>query len=197
MKIKIGGHRVKVKIYEHFATCVSNIGTCDPGSNTINLTKTYDQYKLCEDKYIETLLHEVLHFVDYVYCDYVMEECDIKNISKYLFYVFNRNDLFNLPTKVDIVGFNYNIKYSHKFLSNTEGTYVSFSTVDQTISINNTDNMCDDYIKVGLLVGVLKILYTEFIDSKVFLDVIPAFAQGVFQVISDNKKLRKMFKWGK
>ncbi|MEA1876962.1 MAG: hypothetical protein U9N86_08855 [Bacteroidota bacterium] len=196
MNIKIGGHKVDVRLYDQFDSCVDNVGTCIPMSNLINVVKRYDSDKLHAQCSIETLLHEVLHFIDFVYCGYVFEEEVIKSVSKYLFQIFNDNDLFNFPDEVKLVGFDYWVRYGHEFAGDINKTYVDVNQISQTISVGSKDTMCDDYVQTGLLIGILIMLNNDFVDSDVFRDGIHTFAQGLFQVMKDNKKFRKLFRWG-
>jgi len=196
MRLKIGGHNVKVKIYNQFDSCVNNVGTCAPAKGIINVVKNYDGDKMCKQGFAEALLHEVCHFIDYVYCGYIFEEEVIESASKYLLYVFNKNDLFNFPESVDVMGFDYWIRYNYKFKGDTGKIHIDVNYVTHDISMSDNNDMCDNYTKLGVIVSVLKILNNEYIKSDIFEDNIPTFAQGIFQVMIDNKKFRKLFKWG-
>jgi len=200
-KIKIGGHVVDIYLLDKFDNVGAEIGLCIPPTNTIKLSKTYMGDKLHEQALLDSLIHEVCHFIDFVYCGYVLEEDVIKNLAKYLIYVFNKNDILNFPDTIDFMGYIYEVEYNCNFSESLENIAINTNRLTQVISVGsknvNNEIACDNYIIVNIIIGILSIINREYIEDEVFVKSLNTFAQGLYQVLIDNKTFYNMFKWGK
>ena len=186
-KVKVGGHRVDIEYVDKFDTDID--GLCTPQYNNIKVKRD-----LSGEALIETLLHELLHFIDYVYAGYTLEEETVKIGTKYLFYIFNANDLFNLPDRIDILGFHYDVLYDYKFTNSVESLAYSIDHIKQVIRIDSSD-MCKEYIVIMLLRSIL--IQLDNIYNVGFDDSSQHLAQGFYQLFIDNKSIYNLFKWGK
>ena len=199
--IKIGGHKVKIEMFDSFGSISDEIGLCIPSSNTIKISKSFNGDAIHNDVICESILHEVLHFIDYVYCGYNLEEETIRSLGKFLYHVFNNSDILNFTKTVDILGFKYKIKYNCRFDETVKKIAVDANRITQVISVIGKESVngeiCDEYIITRLLVGILGAINAEYIDSEELSDRLDSFAQGVYQVLVDNKGFKDLFKWGK
>jgi len=200
-KIKIGGHVVDIHSFDNFGSLSDEIGLCSPAKNSIKISRSYIGNKLHEQTILESLLHEVLHFIDYVYCGYVLEEVVIKNLAKYLLYIFNKNNIFNFPDTIDFMGYEYEINYDFSFTETTKPIAIDVNRITQTITMGpdmvDGEFNCDGYKVTRLILGVLNVINGEYIEDDDLTDNVSTFAQGLYQVLIDNKTFYNMFKWGK
>jgi len=200
-KIKIGGHVVDIYLFDKFDSISDEVGLCSPAHNSIKIAMSFDGDKLHDQIILENLLHEVLHFIDYVYCGYVLEEDIIKNLAKYLLYIFNKNDILNYPDSIDFLGYNYEVKYNCNFTETTKILAINANRLTQTIStgpdIVDGEQASDGYKITRLFISILNVLNGEYMENDDFNKIITTFAQGLYQVLVDNKTFYNMFKWGK
>ena len=200
-KIKIGGHVVDVHSFDKFNLNSDEVGLCSPVAGSIKIARSHDGNKLHEQLILENLLHEVLHFVDYVYCGYILEEDVIKNLAKYLLYVFNKNDLLNFPNIIDFMGYNYEVNYDCDFTETTKIIAININRITQVITLGanivDGEHTCDGYKMTRLILGVIDVLNKEYIEDDNLTGSISTLSQGLYQVLTDNKTFYNMFKWGK
>lgn len=185
-KVKVGGHSVSIIMVDKFDSELD--GLCIPQSNVIKIKKG-----LHSDAVIETLLHEVLHFTDYVYSGYQLSEDTVKVGAKYLFYIFNHNDIFSLPDSIDLLGFRYTVVYNFKFTDSIEQLAYNVDDVEQVIRVGSND-MCNEYV-ITLLIRCILVHINNNYNIE-FGDTVSGISQGIYQVFTDNSNFYNLFKWG-
>ena len=124
-KIKIGGLDYKIVFRERFKDGNSDyIGLCVNPMTTIYISKCDKEYQFDRTKIIQTLLHEIIHAIDNVYCNNSFQEDNVKNdmtdLEHLWFSVLADNDLYiskkdKFPDYVRILGQTYKIICNYNF----------------------------------------------------------------------------------
>jgi len=93
-KIKVGGHVYRIVFPYRFKERTDILGQADHDLNEIRLTdKDGLDNKRVVSSVEESLIHEVLHCVDWVYNSGKLEEDVIKRLSQGLYQVFKENKI--------------------------------------------------------------------------------------------------------
>lgn len=151
------------------------------------------------DIILETLLHELLHAIDTVYCNSLLEEDYININSKAWFQVLKENNLYlledKMPKRIKVGGFYYDINFPYffeEFENNLAGQTANF---DLKIRINNdSDGEKNDsrFVKVCLIFCIQNaicnlVFSSEKEEKSIEVFKSKSFAYGLYQVLVDNK----------
>ncbi len=188
-KIKIGGFDYEIIFVERFVDNNDmNVGLCLSPRTCIYISEYSKEYKLVKPKIIQTLLHEIFHAIDNIYCNSIFREEDVVLLESLWFHVLADNDLHisseKMPSSIRVLGHTYEIIHNYDFEldnSNSVGSCTNF--FENKIYMSN--NMDEGHIKVQILSCITEI----FINNGFFNDNFPhlPFSQGLYQVLKDNK----------
>lgn len=199
-KLKIGGFDYKVILKDRLKDNEKDIGLCICDSLEILIARYNAGYEYSPSKIIQTLLHEIFHAIDFVYCDEQLEESAVRKLETLWFAVLVDNNLYinsnKFPNSIKILGQTYTIDYLHKYENGMESTLISARIPDLKILIDK-NKVHDDIIKMRLLFCVTGILLSEvdFKEDEEFSTL--AFSQGLYQVLKDNKLEAFIHRWCK
>ena len=188
-KLKIGGFNYDIKLVERFDDAAGKIGLCRNGANELYASIYNLEARNSDSKIIQILLHEILHAVDYVYCNNRFTEEGIVDLESIWFTVLAENDLYisydnKYPESIRVLGQTYNITYDYDFeFNNIEGigTRVKFPELE----IYCSGGLHKRHKKMQILSCIMQIFLNEgYFDDEV--PILP-FVQGLYQVLRDNK----------
>lgn len=111
--LKVGGLNYKIHYPYVFETNAALLGLHEGDQCRIKISKLFMNLERKWPKIVETLLHEVVHAIDTVYCGNVMLEDEVSVISSWLYMILRDNELNikkdKLPETVRIGGMEYNV----------------------------------------------------------------------------------------
>lgn len=188
-KLKIGGYTYKVVLKERFAPAMrSNTGLCQNDLSTITISAYFEEAKIDKTKIIQTLLHEILHAIDSIYCGNIFSEDDIVTLEHAWFAVLADNNLYisyknKLPDNIRILGHTYNIYYNQEFEFHNNSAYTIVQPNEKNILCGKGADI--EHTKTHILISISQI----FEDSSIIVEDFPyiQFCQGLYQVLYDNK----------
>jgi hypothetical protein len=94
--IKIGGHKVKIIIVDKLKNDIADCGMCQVAANKIWIaTHTPDDEIIPLEIQVETLLHEILHFLS-IQGGFGVQEKIVTSFASGLYQVIKDNKLFTL-----------------------------------------------------------------------------------------------------
>ena len=145
---------------------------------------------------VETLLHEIIHAVDFIFCANAFSEGFVALFSNGLFQVLRDNDLYlntqgKIPSRVKISGFTYKVK-NYKFVDSSSfwvSTLCQDSCEFRVKFYDDTDGKySNNFIKFNLINLVCAAIcniccdytFPENLDLRIF-------SNGLFQVLYANK----------
>ncbi len=206
--VKIGGLNYKV-IYPYiFETNAVLLGLHEGDQCRIKISEKFVNLERTWQKVIETLVHEIIHGIDHVYCGSILLEDEVFVLSQWIYQIIRDNDLnvakAKLPETIKIGAFDYNvITYSFDDES-TSACTVEHET--QRFLISNRDCSGNDYhsgVKMTNFIYLVTCCICEasnvprgFAYGEKLGNGISnhqAFAAGLFQVFVDND-LEKLIK---
>lgn len=207
--IKIGGINYKIVYPYVFKENSGLVGLHEPNIAKIKLSDSFARTKRSWDRILETLLHEIIHGVDVVYTNAGLSEEEVSILSVCLFQVIRDNDLniekCKFPANVKIGGFNYKVieNYSFKDTECQSGTiYHQACEILCYFKDVNGDDYAGSVKMSTFFYFVMKAIINitelgNILSSDNVLDgsqLQGTFAQGLYQVFSDNKDLEKLLK---
>lgn len=204
-KIKVGGTVYDI-IETNKQTEDENIGYHDGHVSTIMLSRKAFGDIRPDSRILETLLHEIFHAIDFVYCRDPMSEDLITSLSYSWFDFLVHNDLMldskKLPKKIRCRGFVYDVVYPACEVTQMDSGNL-FSTTNHNalkIFIRKFRKESVYYIKAKFLYSIGNLIMTR--DSSINEDTRnivsdSAFLGGVFQVLLDTKLDKLIREWCK
>jgi len=195
-KIKVGPMRYKV-LYPHtFIEDSSYFGLHDGCSSIIKISDTENdtiRNPLC---IVETLLHECIHAIDFVFVGQKLEEKTVEKFSEHLLQVFVDNDI-NLydndimPETVIVSGFTYKVIFPHTFVDTADDIASSINRPKLKFYISGEENgeiHSNMFIKMNLFYMILcSILRLNcFNGGEIDFDL-KTLSVGLLQVFVENK----------
>jgi hypothetical protein len=153
-----------------------------------------DMHVLC---LAETLLHEIIHAVDFVFCGQGMEEVFVEKMSEHLLQTILDNDLDFydnkiIPKKLKVGGYIYSIKYQHIFEDTRESLSSSINKTNLTVYLADSENhkkFSNRFVKLNLFYVMLCCILRlrSFTAEEVSSINLKTFAAALFEVFVDNK----------
>lgn len=190
--IKVGGIDYKIIILDKFKDDdMSAWGYHCKSDAEILLLSNYDNEPISITSQIHTLLHEIIHAIDSIYCKYVFTEDQVEKLTDILYQIFADNDLYigehKLPKYIKILGKKFKIIKEYKFEDwNNSDPRVLLSVSETNIKCSKCKS-CDT-IKSDMLETILKYLCNIHFNKEEQENIdIHTFSSGVYQVIKDNK----------
>jgi hypothetical protein len=113
-KVKVGFAEYTV-IYPYvFEDDPTFVGYHDGPNCELKISSHTHNVRRADIKIYETLLHEIVHAIDYIYCCCSMNETEVTQLAKGLLHVLRENNLYlndrnKMPKEVNIGGFTYNV----------------------------------------------------------------------------------------
>ena len=206
--LKVGGLNYKIEYPYIFETNAVLLGLHEGDQIRIKISKRFVNLERTWPKIIETLLHEIIHAIDHVYCGNILLEDEVFVMSNWLYQIVKENDLkiakSKLPENIKIGAFDYKV-LTYRFQDDTN----SACTVEhetQKFLVSDRDANGNDYapgIKMTNFIYLITccicemstiprgFTYGEKIGNGVTNH--QAFAAGIYQVFCDND-LEKLIK---
>lgn len=210
-QLKIGGFNYKISYPYTFENDFKKLATHEWNQKKSKVSDTYLGKKRAWTRITESLLHEIIHALDYVCCNRIMVEDEVILYSTHIFMVLRDNDIqFSkniVPSTIRIAGHDISVLYPYEF---TDGEVCTGNFDDESLEMKLSDRngkkdlfspqtiMCNLLYLIMCAVGDLTCVPKGFIHSleseeSVGINVLSNFTNGLYQVIIEND-LEKVFK---
>jgi hypothetical protein len=200
--IKIGGINHKVEYSNKFSIGSTSVGFYYTSQHKIKILKSYSDINLSIQRIHETLLHEIIHGIDHIYCGSSIDEENniVERLSVAFYSVLSTIDLYlknnNFPKSIFINGINYKIicPYTFEDSINELNSAVNYESSEIYLSNCNSEGIYSpSFIKTEFLWCLLYIIIKDYaIEDDSIKSVDQSFANGLYQVIVDND-LNRLF----
>ncbi len=173
------------------------VGLHEYHSATIKLSKVDGSSTRTDQKIVQTLLHEILHGIDAIYCGTILEESTIGMLASAWFQILIDNDfkfdIDNIPKKVKVCGITYTVisPYTFTELGTTAGIDNPNATIRLSVGINGT-KFCTEFVFVNLIGSIISAILSSYSidmedregigDTK----VINTLANGLYQIFTES-----------
>lgn len=111
--VKVGGLTYKIQMKDLNRDVARTAGNCKDACGSIVINKNND-FQIV----VNTIIHELVHAIDFVYCGCSMSENTVEILSNSIYQVIVDNDDFlngNIPDYLNICGFKYKIEFPDDF----------------------------------------------------------------------------------
>jgi len=205
-KVLIGGITYDVKFVKRFREELGDPwGFCNGRKSTIELLKiNYDGQKFSDATLLGTFLHELLHSIDYVYCDTVSEERVIIRLTEIVYQLLSDNDFYigedKFPKFIRIFGTKFKVVTNYDF-GNDLGTFNNLDSsacvsscpcLIKIVSKKHTSSI--DVITSHVLEVCMQYSVNTFFKEEEEAKInVSRFAAGLYQVLKSTK-LDKMIR---
>lgn len=203
--IKIAGLVYDIVFPYTFAEDNNNVGLCCPIEADILIADVFKDKKRVTSSIHKTLLHEITHGIDHLYCDQSIEaDADIDRFATGWYDVLvsnnlqlNRDNYF--PKKLKIGGMNYDVVYPYKVEDSRHMYAVNFEAKRiRLYGEKRTSPYCEKHAFIGAILYVIRAHYgieDPFSDNGSGNILFSALTSGFHQVLTDND-LEKVMKSG-
>jgi hypothetical protein len=210
--VVVGGMRYQIIYPYTFQEDTSWVGLHESNTGKIRISQFCDGIIRPPERVYETLIHELTHAVDYVYCDGILTEDEVTKISGFWLQVFLDNNLYmkmdyKLPNVVRIGGLPYKVLYPYRFRE--KDNVCSISAHEQLSfrigKMNPRDGQLysPDYVKESLIYMIMSVIVSLMRvelgtksnngDTKTDSDhdtyngaTLSHISQGLYQIFVDN-----------
>jgi len=202
-KAKVGGLVYDIVYPYIFTENTMLVGLNELFATRIKISEYYNNMRRPKARIYETLVHELLHAIDNVYCNGVLSEAQITSLSSGWYSVIAENDLMldkagKMPKFVKVCGFQYKVEYPYTFTE--EETWIASSSLHEQLLIRISNSDIDGivhghtYIKQNLVHQLTAAISSiKQVDTKdrngddVWNTMFMPMSCGIYQVIVDNK----------
>jgi hypothetical protein len=172
-KIKIGGVNYRIIFPYTFECSTSNAGIFDNEIGEIRIVGSDRDKPAPVERVHETLLHEVLHGIDRVYCGGALPHDTIYKLSMGWHQVFRDNDLLmhsdslQVPKTIKIMGMEYKIKYPFGFID-SDDEWIAGQVLNYLLEMRISKRDNDDLVRASVIQCVTEaIVSTQNLDDKI------------------------------
>lgn len=197
-KILIGGITYDIKLVKRFKEDLGEPwGFCNNRGALIELLEFYNGIRFSDSSILNTLLHELLHAIEYVYCDKVSKEQVIVILTEIIYQLLSDNNFYigedKFPKSIKILGTRFKIIKNHDFGLNNINTSTCVSVNTNLIKIVSKKHTSSiDIITANLLEVCIQYEASIFLEDVEKINI-PGFAAGLYQVLKSTK-LDKMIR---
>jgi hypothetical protein len=194
--IKIAGVNHEVEYCKNFSVGSSSVGFYIVAQRKIKILTESRGEKRSIQRIQETLLHEILHGVDALYCggDIVEGKDIIERLSAGWYTFLSNTDLklttLELPKRLKINSGNFEILCPYTFSDEVKSPNSVIDYEAGLIYLEDSDSegiFNPSYLKSELLCGINYILMKEYgIDDEHLTEVEQPFTNGLYQVLVEN-----------
>jgi len=204
--VKIGGLVYKVVYPYVFPDDGDALGIHCFSEGTLKITDIYRDKKRVNFSIHQTLLHEITHGIDFVYCgDSIESDADIDRLAAGWYDVLTENDLKLkklgfFPKNVKVGGYKYTVEYPYKVVDSRHTYMVSFES--GLIKIYGNKPVSPYAEKHAFISALLYIIRHHFSIDEPFNNgngdstLFSSLASGFHQVLIDND-IERIIKSGK
>jgi len=198
-KVLIGGVDYTIRFVEKFKEDqMEHWGFCSNRESLIELLEFYDGNRFSDAILLKTLLHELLHAIDYVYCNYINTEHIVVTLTEIVYQLLSDNDFYigedKFPKFIRIFGIKHKVinnydfgTYTHSDPSTCVATSMSLIRIVGKEHTSSVDIITSNLFEVCLQSAANQI----FEDAKEIN--ITGLAAGLYQVLKSTK-LDKMIR---
>lgn len=169
--VKIGGMVYTILFPYEFDEAPNNIGLHNYPAGVIKVSDGGRPWA----KIHETLLHEIVHAIDYVWLGCLMGHTQIHKLAQGWYQVLCDNnidwqDYEKIPKKVKVGGYTYKIEYPHRFVDTTEVTWTQVNHQKLVIRMsagNQEEDWPPWFVKMNLAFVINSAVANIFMEEPI------------------------------
>lgn len=207
-KLKVGAQQYTIIYPWVFKEEDSMVGLHENREGVIKVAETFRGDRIPDNKIKQTLLHEIMHAIDFYYLSHMLTEDEsiIDRFATGWLSIFMNNNInftsnkFTFPKTLKMNDFTYKINYPYEYLDMAPAPLFSVDTNMNNIKFSIEHKRCSiDVMKMNMVHAITVVINCEndiLGSSKLYNNgnpdllpkdfVIEILANGMFQVIVDN-----------